>query len=57
MSKRQLLCVLGVWVMVFLFLGLPSEWDKTFAVVSGLLIVIVAYTLPTPGVFIENKQP
>jgi type IV secretory pathway VirB2 component (pilin) len=67
MSKRQFLCVLGVWVMIFLFLGLPSDWDRVVGVVSGLVIVIAAYTLPAPlrdsGVkesketFTENKQP
>ncbi len=66
MSKRQFLCVLGVWVMAFLFLGIPTDYDKIIAVISGLVIVIVAYTLPAPSVsgsqpvketFIENKQP
>ncbi len=52
MSKRQLLCVLGVWIAVFLFLGLPSDWDRVIAVISGLLVVVVAYNLAAP-----NKQP
>jgi hypothetical protein len=65
MSKRQLLCVLGVWVMIFLFLGLPSSWHEIIAVVTGLIIVAVSYTLPAPikpenqfkDTFVENKQP
>lgn len=65
MSKRQLLCVLGVWVAVFLFLGLPSQWHKVLAVITGLLIVTVSYNLSAPTqatsapkeTFIENKQP
>lgn len=63
MSKRQLLCVLGVWVMAFLFLGLPSTWHKIIALVTGLLIVGISYTLPAPKMeeqketFVENKQP
>lgn len=64
MSKRQLLCLLGVWVAVFLFLGLPSSWHLAIAVITGLLIVIIAYTLPAPAktaepkeTFTENKQP
>jgi hypothetical protein len=63
MSKRQLLCVLGAWVAVFLFLGLPSPWHKVIAIVTGLIIIAVSYTLPAPvksgtpkETFIENKQ-
>lgn len=55
--------MLGVWVIVFLFLGFPSDWEKILAVVSGLLIIVVAYTLPAPTLslqkpemFTENKQ-
>lgn len=46
MSKRQLLCLLGAWVMLFLFLGLPSSWLKVIAVVSGLVIIFISYNLP-----------
>jgi hypothetical protein len=46
MSKRQLLCLLGVWVAIFLFLGLPSMWHRILAVITGLVIVCVSYTLP-----------
>lgn len=64
MSKRQLLCILGAWIIIFLFLGLPESWHKILAVISGLLIIIVAYNLPATSTsvspresFIENKQP
>jgi len=43
MSKRQLLILLGVWNIVFLFLGFPAGWNKVLAIVSGTLIVIIAY--------------
>ena len=46
MSKRQWLCVLGVWVMIFLFLGFPSIWHKVIALVSGLIIIAIAYNIP-----------
>ncbi len=56
--------MLGVWVAVFLFLGLPSGWLKGIAVISGLIILAVSYTLPAPRKtetklqesFVENKQ-
>lgn len=71
MSKRQFLCLLGVWVMVFLFLGFPSGWHRPIALVSGLIIIVIAYNLPaavrpistssstgssSPETFVENKQ-
>lgn len=67
MSKRQVLMVLGVWVAVLLFLGFPSSWDKLIAVVSGLLVLFVAYRLnpdakprsadPMPYVEHKNTPP
>jgi hypothetical protein len=46
MSKRQWLCLLGVWVMIFLFLGFPSFWHKIIALVSGVIIIAIAYNIP-----------
>lgn len=66
MSKRQLLCLLGIWIMIFLFLGFPSSWHRIIAVVSGLLVIVNAYSFPPPSsvstsvpreTFTENKQP
>ncbi|MBP6858758.1 MAG: hypothetical protein KBC33_02920 [Candidatus Pacebacteria bacterium] len=42
MSKRQLLILLGIWVMVFTFLGFPPAWKQVFAVASGAIIVTIA---------------
>jgi hypothetical protein len=42
MSKRQFLIILGVWVMIYLFLGFPPEYDKTFSLIVGILIIIIA---------------
>lgn len=47
MSKRQFLMLIGVWVAVFLFLGFPLLWHKIIAVVSGLVIIMMAYRLPS----------
>lgn len=46
MSKRQFLTLIGVWVIIFLFLGFPVMWHKIIAIVSGLAIVAIAYSLP-----------
>jgi hypothetical protein len=47
MSKRQLLCIIGAWSIVFLFLGFPSSWDKIFGIVCGLSTIAIAYNLKT----------
>lgn len=46
MSKRQWLCLLGVWVMFFLFIGVPALWHEIMAFVSGLIIILISYNLP-----------
>lgn len=62
MSKKQLLCLLGIWIMVFPFLGFPTPWIKIIALVSGLLVACLAYTFPSQissgsqNMFVENKK-
>ena len=46
MSKRQWLSLLGVWVIVFLFLGLPPYSHEYVAVITGIIIVAISYNLP-----------
>lgn len=54
MSKQQILMLLGVWVIVFLFLGFPQEIDKILALLTGIVIVITSYlTRPNPP---KNKS-
>ena len=65
MSKRQLLSILGVWVMIFLFLGFPSAWHKPVALISGLIIIAISYNIPQEhkkdsvvqdSTFVESKN-
>ncbi len=62
MSKRQVLSILGVWVMVLVFLGIPSFWIKTLYVITGLIIIAVSYNIPPKerkekiDSFVENKK-
>ena len=37
---------MGVWVMFALFLGFPIAWHKIILLISGLIIIIIAYNLP-----------
>jgi len=45
MSKRQILVIIGIWVMAILFLGFPSSWDKVLALVTGFIIICIAYSI------------
>lgn len=45
MSQRQWLVIVGVWVMVFLFLGFPSFFIKALAIITGLGIIVFAYRI------------
>ncbi len=65
MSKRQWLCLLGAWVIVFLFAGFPADWYKIIAVITGILIIGISYNLPherksnsnsSSSVFTENDN-
>jgi hypothetical protein len=48
MSKRQLLMILGLWLITFLFLGFPSSWDRGLAIVSGVVIFVIAWKMRPP---------
>ena len=48
MSHRQITMLIGVWIIVFLFLGFSLAWEQIFAVITGLVIVIMAYRTAPP---------
>ena len=54
MSKRQILVLLGVWVGVFLFLGLPSGWLEILGVITGISLIALAYSLGSEPVRSSN---
>ena len=37
--------IVGVWIMIFLFLGFPLNFKKTLAVITGLAVVVGAYRM------------
>ena len=45
MSQRQWIVIIGAWVMVFLFLGLPQSWEKVLAILTGVVIIAFAYRI------------
>jgi hypothetical protein len=56
MSKRQWIMVLGVWVIVYQFLGLPSSWIKIIGIITGLVICFVAYRLNPEVSMIDTED-
>ena len=64
MSKRQILMLLGVWIAIFLFLGFYSAWDKIIAIITGVLVIGISYSLKPEGTsrldrgvpFVEHKS-
>ena len=48
MSKRQLLIILGLWIMGLLYLGFRESVDKIILLVSGFAVICVAYSI-RPG--------
>ncbi len=55
MSKRQVIMVIGLLLMVSPFLGFPSGWDKFFSLIGGFLTIVVAYRM-SPGVPVVSKN-
>jgi len=56
MSKRQWLCIFGVWVAIFLFLGLPPFWHQIISVITGVVIVAISYNLPHERVVNKSES-
>jgi hypothetical protein len=45
MSKRQILILIGTWIIILPFLGFP-EWLKTsFFAITGIYLTIIGYTI------------
>ena len=46
----------GVWVAIFLFLGLPDSWHSILAIITGVCIIITAYSLRAEGVDTKSSH-
>ena len=55
MSKRQFLSIVGLWIIIYLFLGIPAVWDKILSIISGIIIIIIAYRLPHESRKVQNN--
>lgn len=43
MSKRTLCTVLGLWVAIVPFFGLPGDWKNWITTATGLIIALISY--------------
>jgi hypothetical protein len=67
MSKRQVLMLIGVWVILLAAPGFPSGWKSFLLLVTGLGIVVFGYRMngsapaspaaPRDLPFVEHKNP
>lgn len=45
MSKEMTVLVLGFWVLVLPYLGIPGSWRTVFLVVTGLALVTLGFLM------------
>ena len=50
MSKETGVIVLGMWVFLVPFLGVPGSWKTVLLVLSGLGIAVIGFLLRTEAV-------
>ncbi len=57
MSKYQWISILGLWVIVFPFLGFPLEIKNWISVASGIVIIAIAYRGASQARHAQSVQP
>ena len=45
MSREMSIIVLGIWVMIVPYLGVPSAWRTILLVLSGAVIAVIGFLL------------
>lgn len=43
MRKEKTLLIIGLWVIILQFLGIPNNWRKIVLVITGIAIMYLAY--------------
>ena len=51
MSRESIVFVLGIAVFLTPFLGLPSDWKEYILIGSGILLILVGYSLSRSSYF------
>jgi hypothetical protein len=47
MRKERALFIIGLWIILLPFSGFPSMWRTLFFVVTGLVVLYIAYLFYT----------
>jgi sulfite exporter TauE/SafE len=43
MRKEKTLFIIGIWVAILPFLGFPDTWRKIFFIITGFMLIYLAY--------------
>ena len=54
MSKRIWVIILGLWIAIVPFFGLPGTWKNWIITASGLLVALIVFIPKTTD---QNGQP
>lgn len=58
MKKRTLIAVLGLWIALLPFLGLPATWKSRLVIISGLVVTVLAVSRKKSGtVYAVSENP
>jgi hypothetical protein len=56
MSKRQVIMLLGVLIIILPFLGFTSFWDMIINVVAGVVIIGIAYRMAPANMIMPTRK-
>ena len=56
MYKARVFLVLGTWMIILPFLGLPYSWKDILVTLTGLVVVCFSYVLYKDYKKLEKKQ-
>lgn len=43
MRKEKTLLIIGIWIAILPFLGFPDTWRKIFFIITGFMVIYLAY--------------
>jgi len=55
MSKEKIILILGIWVTILPFLNFPNSWKEVFFVISGILLIWLAYSIQSKKKLVNLK--
>ena len=45
MSRESIVFVLGVLILIIPYLGIPEQWKVYFFVITGIILMLIGYSL------------